>query len=58
MDRQLIEQYVACAPRLCQAVAGLSPEDLTARPGPGKWSILENVVHLTDSDAISIDRMK
>jgi uncharacterized damage-inducible protein DinB len=58
MDRQLIELYVACAPRLRQALAGLSPEDLTARPGPGKWSILENVVHLTDSDAISIDRMK
>src|SRR6516164_8967679 len=58
MDRQLIEQYVACAPRLRQAVTGLSPEDLVARPGPGKWSILEVVVHLTDSDCISIDRMK
>ena len=58
MDRQLIEAYVACGPRLRQAVAGLSPEDLTARPGPGKWSILELVLHLTDSDCISIDRMK
>ena len=58
MDRQLIELYVGCAPRVRQALAGLGPEDLTARPGPGKWSILENVVHLTDSDAISIDRMK
>src|SRR5262249_18996120 len=58
MDRQLIEAYVACGPRLRQAVAGLSPDDLTARPGPGKWSILELVLHLTDSDCISIDRMK
>jgi uncharacterized damage-inducible protein DinB len=39
-------------------VAGLSPEDLTARPGPGSWSILELVIHLTDSDCIAIDRMK
>src|SRR5215831_16563023 len=58
MDREVIEEYVACGPRLREAVAGLTREDLTARPGPGKWSILELVIHLADSDAISIDRMK
>ncbi len=58
MDRQLIEDYVACGSRLRHAVVGLSPEDLTARPGPGAWSILELVVHLADSDSIAIDRMK
>jgi uncharacterized damage-inducible protein DinB len=58
MDRQLIENYVACGHTLRQAVAGLSQDDLTARPGPGDWSILEVVVHLADSDYISIDRMK
>jgi uncharacterized damage-inducible protein DinB len=58
MNRQMIEDYVACGGRLRKAVAGLTPEDLTARPGPGTWSILEVVLHLTDSDSISIDRMK
>src|SRR5271165_6496791 len=58
MDRRLIEEFEACGPRLRHAVAGLSPEELTARPGPGDWSILELVIHLTDSDAIAIDRMK
>jgi heme-degrading monooxygenase HmoA len=58
MDRQLIEDYVACGPKLRQAVAGLNRDELMARPGPGKWSILELVLHLADSDAISIDRMK
>ncbi len=58
MDRRLIEEYVECGPRLRKAAAGLSPEDLTARPGPGSWSILELVHHLTDSDLIAIDRMK
>jgi len=58
MDRELIEQFVAGGPKLRQAVAGLSNEDLTARPGPGQWSILELVLHLADSDAIAIDRMK
>ena len=58
MDRRLIEEFEACGPRLRQVVAGLSPEDLIARPGPGDWSILELVIHLTDSDSIAIDRMK
>src|SRR5580698_612271 len=58
MDRQLIEDYVACSGRLRTAVAGLSQEELTARPGPGDWSILELVIHLTDSDGIATDRMK
>jgi uncharacterized damage-inducible protein DinB len=58
MDRALIEEYVAGPAKVRAACAGLSREELTARPGPGKWSILEVVVHLADSDAISIDRMK
>src|SRR5271166_1558831 len=58
MDKQLIEDYVAGGNRLRAAVAGLSREDLIARPGPGDWSILELVIHLTDSDSIAIDRMK
>ena len=58
MDRDLIEQYVAGGEKLRRAVAGLTDEELRARPGPGAWSVLEVVVHLADSDAISIDRMK
>src|SRR5215472_6798970 len=58
MNRDLIEQYAAGGEKLRRAVAGLTPEELRARPGPGAWSILEVVVHIADSDAISIDRMK
>src|SRR5439155_23241312 len=58
MTPELIDAYVAGGAKLRAAVAGLTREQLTARPGPGEWSILEVVVHLTDSDAISIDRMK
>ena len=58
MDRNLIESYDAGGEKLRRAVAGLSREELTARPGPGAWSILEVVLHLTDSDLICIDRMK
>ncbi len=58
MDRALIEAYTAGPAKVRAAVAGLAREELTARPGPGAWSILEVAVHLADSDAISIDRMK
>lgn len=58
MDRKLIDAYEAAPTRLRAACAGLTRDELTARPGPGAWSILEVVVHITDSDAISIDRMK
>src|SRR5438874_2065515 len=58
MNRDLIEQYVAGGEKLRRAVAGLTSEELRARPGPGAWSVLEVVIHLADSDAISIDRMK
>lgn len=58
MDPRTIDAYEAGPAKLRAATAGLTREQLTARPGPGDWSILEVVVHLADSDAISIDRMK
>jgi uncharacterized damage-inducible protein DinB len=58
MKRELIEAFAAGGEALRQAVQGLTREDLLARPGPGDWSIQELVIHLADSDAIAIDRMK
>jgi uncharacterized damage-inducible protein DinB len=58
MNRDLIESFAAGGEVLKQAVQGLTSEDLLARPGPGAWSIHELVIHLADSDAIAIDRMK
>jgi len=42
MNRSVIEDYVAGGQKLRRSVAGLDKADLSARPGPGKWSILEN----------------
>src|SRR5260221_10166466 len=54
----LIESYRAGPRSLRQAVAGLSREQLLARPVAGKWSTLEVVCHLADFDPILADRMK
>ncbi len=58
MTPELIDAYERGPAKVRAAVAGLTREELTARPGPGDWSIHEVVVHLLDSDFISIDRMK
>jgi uncharacterized damage-inducible protein DinB len=54
----LIDQYLAGPKQLRQAVAGMSREQLTARPVAGKWSTLECVAHITDFEPIAADRMK
>ena len=58
MCDDLIDEFEAGGSRLAESVSGLSTDQLTARPGPGKWSIHELVIHLVDADAIAIDRMK
>ncbi len=63
-DRSIIDEYERGGELLAAAVRGLSPQDLTWRPPAdspaevGKWSIHEVVIHLMDSDAIAVHRMK
>jgi uncharacterized damage-inducible protein DinB len=54
----LLEKYLEGPKQLQKAVAGLSREQLLARPITGKWSTLEVVAHLADFDPILADRMK
>lgn len=53
-----LERYQAGPEKLRRALSGLVPSDLSARPGPGAWSIREVVFHLQDSEAVYIDRMR
>ena len=50
--------YVAGAQLLRKAVAGMSYEQLVARPIPGKWSTLEVICHLADFEIVGADRIK
>src|SRR5262245_59858812 len=54
----LFDQYRAGSTQLRKAVAGMSREQLTARPVAGKWSTLEVVCHIADFEPIYADRMK
>ena len=54
----LIDEYSAGPAELRKLVAGLSAEQVRARPIPGKWSTLEVVCHLSDFEPVYLDRMK
>ena len=54
----VIEAYLAGPEELRAAIDGLSRVQLVSRPVPGKWSILEVVCHLADTDANIAHRIK
>ena len=58
MSRLLVDRYAAGGPLLSYAISGLTPDQATARPGPGAWSLNELVVHLMDADLVMADRIK
>ena len=55
---ELLKDYEAGPGLLRQAVAGLSPDQLRARPVEGRWSTLEVICHLADFESILADRIK
>ncbi len=54
----LIDNYLDGPQLLRKAVAGMSQEQLMARPVPGKWSTLEVICHLADFEIVGADRIK
>jgi hypothetical protein len=54
----ILDAYLAGPGDLRAAMAGLSHEQLVARPVPGRWSVLEVVCHLADTDANISQRLK
>ena len=54
----LLNAYLGGPDRLRSAVTGLSREQLTLRPIAGRWSVLEVVCHLVDTDVNIAHRIK
>ena len=55
---ELADAYLAGAGQLRAAVRGMTPEQLAARPIPGKMSTLEVVAHIADFEPILADRIQ
>jgi uncharacterized damage-inducible protein DinB len=55
---QLVEEYEKGIQPLRKAVAGMTEQQLQARPVAGKWSTQEVVCHLCDFEPVYADRMK
>ena len=54
----LADAYLKGATDLRAAVAGMTREQLVARPVAGKWSTQEVVCHIADFEPVLTDRMK
>lgn len=54
----MIDAYAAGPQLLRDAVGGMSPAQLLARPIPEKWSTLEVVCHLADFEIVYANRIK
>jgi hypothetical protein len=54
----LIEQYAAGPGRLREALGRVPREALEWRPGPGKWSVHEIVVHCADAESNAALRLR
>lgn len=54
----LIDSYLDGPRILRESVAGMSSDQLAARPVPGKWSTQEVICHLADFEIVFADRIK
>jgi uncharacterized damage-inducible protein DinB len=55
---ELIAQYLAGPEQLRSAIAGMTREQLAARPVAGKWTTMEVVAHLADFEPVYADRIR
>lgn len=56
--KKLIAQYRDGYTAVMEVLQKITPEELEARPGPGKWSVREIVHHLADSEMSAAVRLR
>lgn len=58
ITKELIHTWRDGGTKLRQYLNGVTPDMYDTPCSPGTWSIRELVIHMADTDAIAIDRMK
>lgn len=53
-----VEDYKKGIPIFAHLAKDLTEDDLSKKPGPGEWSLIEVFLHILDSDLSFADRMK
>jgi hypothetical protein len=56
--KKLIAKYRDGYAAVAEALLRITPEELDARPGPGRWTAREIVHHLADSETTSAIRLR
>ncbi len=55
---ELLDRYLAGVAEVRKAFAGMTREQLLARPVAGKWSAMEVLCHLVDTDLRTAERIR
>lgn len=58
MKPSLLTQLVDQPPALDHLLSGLSEDQIRQRPAPAKWSIFENLAHLSRYQEVFLERMQ
>jgi hypothetical protein len=56
--KKLIELYRGGYAAVAEALLKIRPEELDAKPGPGRWSVRDIVHHLADSEMTAAVRLR
>ena len=57
-DAALIDEYLAGPQKLCDAIDGMTDDQIDASPISGKWSTRLVICHIADFEPVYGDRMK
>jgi hypothetical protein len=55
---KLIDMYRSGYAAVAEALLKITPEEMDAKPGPGRWSVREIIHHLADSEMTAAVRLR